>query len=130
MVLPAMNRAVAVCSGVRTVLVAEPTALTSLKSAVYVGTRHGRRGPGRNWLGESSSSGRSWDSHGSKNGANAGGGGVGFGVGRQTPGPSGTSKVIGRETAVVLAQLDEAVGGALAVVDPLHLRRPIGDRGE
>ena len=89
MVLPAMNSAVAVCSGVRTVLVAEPTAFTSLKSSVYVWDVSAGGGPGRNWLGESSSSGRIWAIHGSKNGANAGG------VGRQTPGAGGTSKVTG-----------------------------------
>ena len=78
--LRAMDRAVAVCSGVRTVLVAEPTAFTSLKSAVYVGEVNAGGGPGRNWLGDLSVSGCSCAIHGSKNGTNAGG------VGRVTPG--------------------------------------------
>ena len=87
--LGAMNRAVSVWSCVRTVLVAEPTAFTSLKSSVYVWEVNAGGGPGRNWLGDSSTSGRICAIHGSKNGANAGG------VGRQTPGAGGTSNVTG-----------------------------------
>src|SRR6478735_1163583 len=46
-------------------------------------------GPGLNWLSEAIVNGVTWLSHGSRNGKNA------VGVGRQTPGTTGVSKVIG-----------------------------------
>src|ERR1700704_957602 len=49
--------AVWVCSGVRIVLFALPSALTSLKSRAYRALVRGGGGPGRNWSGEGSANG-------------------------------------------------------------------------
>src|SRR5258705_8530935 len=78
-----------VWSSVRTALTLEPKSRTSLNSWRYRSDPIAGGGPGRNWLGDSSSNGSTCDSHGAENGAIAGG------VGRQTPGANGTSKTIG-----------------------------------
>ena len=114
-VLPAMNRAVVGLNpGVRTVLVAEPTALTSLKSAGYVGTCHRRRRARpelarrvqqqRPQLGQPRIEERR-----------------GRGRGRLARRRARAGHRRYRRAAVVLAQLDESVRGALAIGDSLLL---------
>src|SRR5207249_4640148 len=97
--MPEMNSAVSVCAGVRTALVFEPRVFTSSNSAAYAGEPRGNGPSGRNCRCDLMRSGFICDSQGSKNGAIAGG------VGRQTPGAGGTSKVIGEEVLDLLARL-------------------------
>src|SRR3954447_15490291 len=82
--LPEKNIAVLVSADVRTMEVAEPTALTSLKSRVYrAEVRAGGRFRGANCVARRTNSGVTKPSHGADMGENAGG------VGRQTPGAGG-----------------------------------------
>jgi hypothetical protein len=84
-----VNSAVSVCCGVRVEPTFAPSALTSLNSAVYFADVIAGGGPGRNCVGDVIVSGVTWLSHGSKNGAFAGG------VGRHTPGAGAWSNVTG-----------------------------------
>src|SRR5262245_43870799 len=84
-----VNSAVSVCCAVRVEPTFAPSALTSLKSFVYSAEVNAGGSPGRNCVDDVIVSGFTWLSQGSKNGGNVGG------AGRHTPGPGGTSNVIG-----------------------------------
>ena len=105
-------------------LVAEPTAFTSLKSSVYVWEVKAGGGPGRNWLGDSSTSGRILrhprvEERRKRRRGRA-----------PDPGRRRDIERDRREAAVIRTELDQPVRGALAVADALLLRMTIGNLGE
>src|SRR6478672_2482038 len=62
--LVVQNRAIVPCSALRIVLVAPPTATTSLKSRAYAELDRAGGASGRNWSGRSMRNGRTRDTHG------------------------------------------------------------------
>ena len=121
--------AIAVCSGVRVVLVAAPSDLTSLNAATHCGLDSDGGGAGWNWPARLSRNGRTLAIHGVCGAAYA------LGVSRQTPGPGGSVGNGEVEAIGVCSPSPARSRSSLsrrqrAVLDPVALRRPGRDRGE